>query len=330
MLAFWWALLSLPEIASAGPGGVAPPDPATDEAAAIRDVYWVALAASAVVLILVEAALVLFVLRFRSRAETSPDAEGPQIHGNTRLELVWTTVPAVALLGLAVFTVAKTPAVQGGSTGAGREALQIRVEAHQFYWQYVYPGGGISLDRLRLPVGRPVTLELVSYDVAHSWWVPELGGKLDAVPGKTNRLNFRPVRLGIFRNGKCAEFCGIQHAVMGTTVEVVEEREFEAWISRLTETQAGSTSDLGRRTYEAACAKCHGLEGEGDVGPQIAGRGRIINQTALRRLLLEGQDTDSFESYMPPVGRGWPEHQFEALLRYMRSTPALSGDRNGA
>ncbi|MGH9321184.1 MAG: cytochrome c oxidase subunit II [Vicinamibacteria bacterium] len=321
-------LLFLPETASAGPGGTAPPDPATEEAGAIRDVYWVALATSLVVLVLVEAALLLFVVRFRSRPETSPDVEGPQIHGNTRLEVVWTIAPAVALLGLAVFTLAKTPAVQGKRASAGGEVLRIRVEAHQFYWQYVYPGGAVSLDLLRLPLGRRVTLELVSFDVAHSWWVPELGGKLDAIPGKVNRLHFRPARAGVFRDGKCAEFCGIQHAVMATTVEVVEPRKFNAWISRLRQTQGSGTSNLGRQTYEAACAKCHGPEGEGDIGPQIAGSGTITNRTAMRRLLLEGQDTDAAESYMPPVGRGWPERQFEALLQYLRASTTLSGEKS--
>ncbi len=323
-----WILLLLPETAFAGPGGTAPPDPATEEAGAILDIYWVALATSVVVLVLVEACLLLFLVRFRSRPDTPTDAEGPQIHGNTRLEVVWTAVPAVALLGLAVFTLTKSPAVQGNEASAGDEAVRIRVEAHQFYWQYVYPGGAISLDFLRLPVGRSVTLELTSFDVAHSWWAPELGGKLDAIPGKVNRLHFRPDRVGILRDGKCAEFCGIQHAVMGTTVEVVEQREFDAWISRLKETQASGTSALGRQTYEAACAKCHGLGGEGDIGPEIAGSGIITNRTALRRLLLEGQNTDAAESYMPPVGRGWPEHQLDALLRYMRSSTALSGERS--
>jgi cytochrome c oxidase subunit 2 len=232
-------------------------------------------------------------------------------------------------LGLALFTLAKTPAVQGKGASAGREGVRIRVEAHQFYWQYVYPGGAVSLDVLRLPVGRPVTLELVSFDVAHSWWVPELGGKLDAIPRKVNRLHFRPARVGIFSEGKCPEFCGIQHAVMATTVEVVEQREFNAWVSRLKQAQASGTSNLGRQTYVAACAKCHGLEGEGDIGPQIAGSGTIANRTVLRRLLLEGQNTDAYESYMPPVGRGWPEHQFDALLEYMRSSSTLSGEGSG-
>ena len=309
-----------------------PPDAASPTAKAINDIYWVALGAAAVVFLLIESALLLFIFRFRRRPGTPPEVEGPQVHGNTRLELAWTAIPALALAGLAIFTLVKAPPLQADPDGGGQPAaMRVRVEAHQFYWQYVYPNGAITLDVLRLPVNRPVVLELVSYDVVHSWWVPELAGKLDNVPPaeRTNELSFTPERTGRFENGKCGEFCGIQHTLMTTSVEVVAQDEFDAWLERTAEEQGGGNVDLGRESYEAACAKCHGFEGEGDVGPAIAGNPRVTNLDQLRQLLLEGQDTETWESYMPPVGRGWPDHQYEALIAYVESNPTLSGEERG-
>ena len=165
--------------AAAAPGGLGPPDPETDSGEAISDLYWVVTAVCAVVFVAVESALVLFVIRFRRRRGTPEDAEGPQIHGNTRIEIIWTIIPALILVAIAVFTFTRIPSVQA----KGSDEVRIRVEAHQFYWQYVYPNGAISLDELRLPVGRTVALELTTHDVNHSWWVPALTGKLDAIAG---------------------------------------------------------------------------------------------------------------------------------------------------
>jgi cytochrome c oxidase subunit 2 len=299
-----------------------PPDAATPSAETINDVYWVVMAAAAVVFLLIEATLLLFIFRFRRRPGTPEDVEGPQIHGNTRLEVIWTLIPAVALAAIAIFVLLKTPAVQAGSEGPG---MRVSVEAHQFYWQYEYENGVVALDRLRLPVDTPVTLELQTFDVEHSWWTPDLNGKLDAVPGRTNRLEFTPTRTGSF-DGACGELCGVQHALMDTEVEVVEKAEFDAWLAEQGQAQTGEAIELGQATYEAVCGKCHGLAGEGDVGPAIAGSPQLTNPDSMRTLLREGQDTETFASYMPPnLGAGWPDRQFEALIAYFRATRSLEG-----
>ena len=321
------AALAAPALAAAPaalavPGGVAPPDPASPSGGEIMDVYWVVLAACAVVFLLVEAALVGFIVRFRRRPGTPEDVEGPQIHGNTRLEVIWTLIPAVALAAIAVFVFVKTPAVQAGGE---EDAMLVSVEAHQFYWQYEYENGVVALDRLRLPVGTPVTLELQTFDVDHSWWTPKLTGKRDLIPGRTNRLHFTPTKTGSF-DGACGELCGVQHALMDTEVEVVPKEEFDAWLAEQERAQRGEATDLGQATYEAVCAKCHGFAGEGDVGPKIAGSAQLTNPDAMRRLLSEGQDTDGLASYMPPhLAAGWPDYQFEALIAYFEETRSLQG-----
>ena len=309
-------------------GGVAPPESATDSGDAINQVYWVVFATCAFVFFVVEAVLILFILRFRRRKATPAAAEGPQIHGNTRLEIFWTVVPSLMLLALAIFTFVKVPDVRA-KAGADepRAALRVGVVGHQFYWQYEYPNGALSYDMLYLPVGRTVTLSIASADVPHSWWVPELTGKLDAIPGQTNELHFTPEETGTFTRGKCGEFCGIQHAVMLTTVEVLPEDEFDRWLD---ENERADAEELGKAEWEAACAKCHGLEGEGDIGPPIAGNGTLTNREGLDVLVRrEGQDLDANEGYMPPVGKGWSDEQLDALIAYVKSDPKLAGEEGG-
>ena len=301
--------------AFAAPGGLGPPGPETPSGQAISRLYWIVLGLCAVVFVLVETALILFIIRFRRRRDTPESAEGPQIHGNTRLEIIWTAIPAILLAALAIFTFTQIPAVQ--AQGVADEAhLTIRVEAHQFYWEYRYPGGEVTVDTLYLPVDEPVELRLTGMDVIHSWWVPALTGKMDAIPGRINTLRFVPDTTGDF-DGKCAELCGVQHAFMPTTVTVLDQSEYES-------TLASQQEELGKATWEGACATCHGLDGQGDVGPAIAGNGTLSNPEALRTLLLNGQNTPQYDYYMPPVGRGWPPEQFEALIAYIKSSKTLS------
>jgi cytochrome c oxidase subunit II len=318
MLVAGAAALALTTVALAAPGGIGPPTPETDSGRAISTVYWVVFAACAVVFVVIESALLLFIFRFRRRAGVAEDAEGPQIHGNTRLEVIWTIIPAVALAAIAVFVFVRTPAVLASET-EDQNPLRVRVEAHQFYWQYEYENGVVSLDTLRIPVGRPVELSIITWDVNHSWWVPALTGKRDAIAGHKNILRFTPTREGEYQ-GECAELCGVQHAVMHTTVAVLGRSAFDAWLDSA---RGADPESLGKQEWDSVCAKCHGLSGEGDVGPAIAGNGTLTNRQALIGLLSEGQDTTQFPDYMPAVGRGWDGRQYDALIAYIRATPEL-------
>ncbi len=303
--------------AFAAPGGLGPPGPDTPSGQAISRLYWIVLGLCGVVFVLVETALILFIVRFRRRRDTPESAEGPQIHGNTRLEIIWTAIPAILLAALAIFTFTQIPAVQ--AQGIEDEShMTVRVEAHQFYWEYRYPDGETTVDTLYLPVGEPVELELTGMDVIHSWWVPALTGKMDAIPGRINSLRFVPETTGEFE-GKCAELCGVQHAFMPTTVTVLDRNDFESTLASQQEKLA-----LGKATWEGACATCHGLNGQGDVGPSIAGNGTLTNRAGLKTLVENGQNTPQFDYYMPPVGRGWPPEQLDALIAYIKSSETLS------
>ncbi|HEX2110190.1 MAG TPA: cytochrome c oxidase subunit II [Gaiellaceae bacterium] len=308
--------------------GAFPPGSVTESGDAINQVYWVVLGLAAGVFFLVETALIVFIVRYRRRGPgTGHDVEGPQIHGNTRVEIVWTVVPAVLLVALASYTFARIPDVEA-KPGAGEEPLVVDVTAHQFYWQYEYPNGALSFDALYLPVDRKVTLRLRSADVPHSWWVPELTGKRDAIPGQTNELHFTPRETGTFENGVCGEFCGIQHARMTTTVQVLAASGFEAWLARNAPDTVDPTA-LGEAEWRASCAKCHGLEGEGGIGPPIAGNPALTNVDSLRTLLYEGQNLDTNEGFMPPTGKRWTDAQIEALVDYVGVNDTLSGGGGG-
>jgi cytochrome c oxidase subunit 2 len=318
--------LAVASTALASNGGIAPPDSATDSGSAINSLYWTIFGITAFIFLVVEAALITFIVRFRRRRDTPYETEGPQLHGNTRLEIIWTAIPVVILVSIMVAVFVTVPAVNA-NPGDGEEPLTVDVGSHQFYWEYEYPNGAISLDRLRIPVDTTISLVLTSPDVQHSWWVPTLTGKKDAIPGRTNVLQFKANRTGVFR-GRCAEFCGIQHAVMYTVVEVVPQAEYEAWVADQAEAQSGgrAAGTLGKATFEAVCAKCHGFAGEGGIGPPIAGK--VTGEAGLVQLLDRGQNTN-LAGIMPPVGAGWPDRQVRALLAYLTTDPTLSGKGAG-
>ena len=307
--------------------GAAPPASATDSGETINDVYKIVLAACSIVFVLIEAALIALIIRYRRQRTAPENAEGPQVHGNTRIEIIWTVVPAVALLILAIFTFSKVPDVEANPK-AGDDVLVVEVTAHQFYWQYEYPGGALSFDALYLPVDRPVTLVIRSADVDALLVGAGADRQAGRDPGPHERAQLPPREIGTFSNGVCGEFCGIQHAQMLTSVEVLAPDEFQAWIDD-NAPGAGDEVELGEQEWTASCAKCHGMNGEGDIGPSIAGNPTLTDPALLKELLENGQNLGSIEGYMPPTGKGWTDRQIAALVAYVKSNPELSGGDGG-
>jgi cytochrome c oxidase subunit 2 len=307
--------------ALAGNGGFAPVPPESPNAEGIQTTYWVILAFTGFIFVLVEGLLIYFVIKYRHRGRAAT-AEGPQIRGHDRLEIAWTVAPVVilAIIGAVVFY--ELPGIQDvPSASAAGERLEVRVEGRQFYWNFRYPNGVIAVDRLRAPVNRVVRLEVTAptHDVIHSWWVPALGGKIDAIPGKVNETWFQAEKPGLYR-GQCAELCGVQHAAMLNAVEVLPQDEFDRWL----EEQAGEQSNprgetaLGRATYRGVCAKCHGFQREGLIGPPLTGA-TVANTEAVEQIIAEGRGE------MPAVGKGWDEAQVQAVIAYLQAGTASGG-----
>lgn len=224
----------------------------------IDSLYKITLVIALVIFFAVEGGLVYALIKFRMRK----GAVAAQIHGNTRLEIAWTAAAAVILIALAGLTFAKLSSIQdppnSGPGGAvlgeqnnllfasserklppDGKALNIQVIGKQYIWQFVYPGANepdglgapYSYEEMVVPTDTTVSLNIVSQDVVHSWWIPELGGKFQAVPGYHNYTWFKISKPGIYR-GQCAFLCGRGHARMIATVKAVPPAQFEAWLAR--------------------------------------------------------------------------------------------------
>jgi cytochrome c oxidase subunit 2 len=306
LLSAFVAALTFAATASGDNGGLTPPDAESPNAERITDLFWVLVGVCGFVFVLVEAGLVWFVFRYRRRRRARA-AEGPQIYGSTRLEQLWTALPVLLLAGLIAVTFYKLPGIKDVPAARAGGKLTIQVEGHQFYWRFVYPGGQVAVDRLVVPVDRVVELKLTAQDVIHSWWVPELGGKTDTIPGRTNTTWFRTKRTGTYR-AVCAEFCGIQHTVMRGEVAVVSDGAYRSFLAA----HAPRGATVGKESFTGACAKCHGLAGEGDIGPAIKGSALLQDRAALERLMRNGQNR------MPPVAKNWPDTQVAATIDYLR------------
>jgi len=312
------ALLALPGAAAAGNGGFGPTSPASPNAEGIATSFWFVTALVLGVFLLVETLLVVFVVRFRRRRRPR-DADGPQIHGSNRLELAWTAGPVLILFAIAVFVFAKLPGIiDSPDATASGGPLRIEVVGHQFYWQFRYPNGVIAIDRMRAPAGRPVVLDVTApdWDVNHSWWIPRLGGKIDAIPGRMNTTWFRANEPG-FYEGRCAELCGAFHAKMLTGVEVLPQADFDEWLTAAFSAQHQADPALGRELWEGVCAKCHGLAAEGGYGPTLAAA-TLTNRDALETVIRNGRALPG-RNVMPPVGRDWTAAQLESLYAYLEA-----------
>jgi cytochrome c oxidase subunit II len=297
--------------------GLTPVAPQSPSAESINDLYWILVGVTGVIFVVVQGALLAFIIRYR-RGARPRTAEGPQIHGHTRLELIWTVIPVLILAVLAGLVFLKLPDLEGVSSAAAspaeeRDTLRIEVEGRRFYWQYTYPDGAITYDTLVVPVGRVVELVVTApdYDVVHSYWIPALNGKRDAIPGSDNTLYFRATREGEYE-GTCTEFCGVQHSAMTASVRAVAPERYEAERARLVDA-------LGQQTFEAVCAKCHNVEGPQLIGPTLRGNPILAERESLAEIVRNGQGE------MPAVGRGWSEEQLDALFEYVRRFGGESG-----
>ena len=316
------AALAVASVAYAGNGGFGPETPESPNATRISHSYWWIAIFALIIFVVVEGALVLFVVRYRRRGRART-VEGPQIHGATRLELIWTAIPVLILAAIAGFVFYQLPGIQNvPAAKAEGGPLDIHVTGRQFYWQFTYPNGAISIDELHVPAHRTVKVSISSEDVAHSWWIPQLGGKFDAIPGRVNHTWFKAERIGTFV-GKCGEFCGVFHAAMVADVKATPKAAYDTWVGQT------AASQLGRSEWTGVCAKCHGLQGQGGYGPAIATNQLLVQPAGLRRLLVNGQNTIApISSYMPPVGRGWTDRQFQALNEYLKNN-VYKGSSNG-
>lgn len=244
--------------------------PDTPQASAIARLFYFDLIIAAVIFLTVATLVIYITVRFRHRRG---DPEPRQDHGNTKLEITWTVVPALILLALLTATGITMYKV---NPPLGRKVPDVVVVAHQWWWEYRYPASGVvTANELHMPSGRDWLIRVTSADVIHDFWVPDLCAKTDAIPGHPNYTWIKPHDAGIYL-GTCAEYCGMEHALMGIRVIVESADEFARWEQsqlHVPGPPSGETARRGAKIFqEHTCVNCHtiaGTKADGKVGPDL-------------------------------------------------------------
>ncbi|PTM56434.1 cytochrome c oxidase subunit II [Desmospora activa] len=226
--------------------------------------------------VLVVAILYLYVvIRYRERPGQENDQIPEQVEGNKKLEVLWTVVPILLLVILAIPTIATT--FHQAKKPEEANTVRVHVTAYQYWWAFDYPELDITTaNEVHIPVGRPIELMMKSHDVIHAFWVPSLGGKQDVNPGRTDRLVLQADKPGIFE-GKCTELCGASHALMNFRVIAHPAKEFDQWVASQknpVSTPTTKTGTDGQKWVGQNCIGCHAIENagyriKGKTGPNL-------------------------------------------------------------
>jgi cytochrome c oxidase subunit 2 len=301
------------------------PENAAGSAGTIDTLYDVLLICSVPVFVLVMTIAIYSVIRFRAKPGDMGD--GPPIHGNTRLEIIWVTIPFIMVTALAIY---------GWITLDDLEAKQknemvVKVTGQQFTWTFEYPSEKLKSPELVLPVDRPIEFKIQTKDVIHSFWVPEFRLKSDAVPGLTTSIRLTPDKPGRYEV-VCAELCGIGHSTMRQFVRVLPASEFDTWVQKRREAAAGgggggggqAAAPDGEQLFTSeGCSGCHTLKAAGStakVGPDL---GKLKNADAnfIRTSIVDPSaevEKGYNDGVMPQnFGEQLSKEELDALVKYL-------------
>ena len=291
----------------------------------IWQVYVIAFIFSLIVVFVLYSAVV-----FRRRP--GDDSDGEHVRGNVPLEIAWTIIPLIVVLGFGVVSARDLNDMMTSDP----DQLVVEVTGFQFGWNFAYPQHDVTSSELYLPVGRQTLFRITSLDVIHSFWVPEFRIKQDAVPGRWTELMVTPSTTGDFRI-RCAELCGYAHAAMYAPVVVVDPEDFEAWLTgqevevpgsgELTPAQQGE-----QLSQNSGCLSCHSVDGSAMVGPTwqgLYGSERQMTDGAtvtadeeyLRTAILDPQSqiVEGFDPIMPAAYTGLSDEDLAAIIEYIKS-----------
>ena len=304
--------------------------PVSTPAFAIRDVSFFVLAITAAIFVIVAGLTMYTLIRF-GRRPVSPEVEPAQVYGSTQIELAWTIVPLLIVVVLFLVTARYVWGIERRAQPP--DALEITVVGNQWWWEIRYPKLGIvTANELHVPVSdatRPTLtfITIQSVDVAHSFWIPQLAGKMDAIPNKTNRIWIEPRRVGTYV-GQCAEYCGLQHALMLLVVVVHPKDEFQTWVA--SQQAAPAEHDATKRGRELfaslACINCHrvsGTPGNGVFGPDLThlmsrstlGAGAVRNTPDNLRAWVKDPSAFKIGALMPAMKLD--DTQLDQLVAYL-------------
>jgi cytochrome c oxidase subunit 2 len=307
------------------------PEPADTAAHKIDTVYDVLLIASVPVFVLVMTVAIYSVWKFRAKPGDMRD--GPPIHGNTRLEIIWVTIPFLMVTGLAIYGWVTLNDIEAKQP----DEMVVQVTGRQFTWTFGYPSEKVSSTVLVLPKDRPVEFRIKSEDVIHSFWVPQFRLKSDAVPGLTTKVRLTPNRNGNFEV-VCTELCGLGHATMRNAVRVVPQGEFQKWLDDQKKaaggggTAGGGGGGGGGATAEGkqlftsnGCNGCHTLAdagAKGNVGPNLDELPKSsLNETFIKESIVDPSakvEKGFPDNVMPKnFGQQLSPDEIDALVKYL-------------
>jgi len=309
------------------------PAAASTQAGPIDTLWDVLLIASVPIFVLVVTVVLYSVVRWRMRPGEEL-IDGPPIHGNTRLEIIWTALPAILLVALCSYAYVVLQNVEE----AKADSMEVRVVGQQFAWSFFYRDGGRELqsDQLYLPVNRPVHFTIQSKDVIHDFWVPAFRIKRDAVRGIDTDIRVTPNRTGQFPI-VCAELCGLGHAAMRSTAHVVTSQQFGAWLGKLRQggaARAGGGAPAGgggqdgktlftKTAQPVACGSCHTLADAGTHGTTGPDLGKVLKGKSPAFIKQSIQQPNAViapgygPNIMPNFGQSLKPQQVDALVKYL-------------
>jgi len=308
-------------------------DPKGPYARAIDQLVDPVFAIAGVVFLLVQFGLLFLAMKFRNRKDDDGSLP-PQVHGNFKLEIGWTILPALVLAGVgagSVFTIldlADTP----------KGAQEITVIGQQWWWEYRYDVDQngeddiVTANDLVIPAGEPIALTITSRDVIHSFWIPALNGKRDAVPGREHPLTIEADEPGVYR-GQCTEFCGLSHGYMRMRVVALSPADYEAWqANQLTDSEVptDALAKEGMDQFRTSCSACHLVKGDGGNEDlfkgalQVSGAAPDLTHFASRGVFAGGifdlwaDENDNLEIEPEEVGQ---QLNVADLKKWLRNSP---------
>ena len=306
------------------------PEQASTQAGPIDHLYDVLIWSSVPIFVVVTMIVLFSAWKFKMRPGEE-QLDGPPIHGNTRLEVVWTAIPAIILVVLCGYAWIVLVDIEK----AQANEMRVNVVGQQFAWTFEYPqaeGDPVKSTQLYLPKDRPVRFHVKALDVIHDFWVPAFRMKVDAVPGIETRYRIRPTRLGYFPV-VCAELCGLGHSVMRAQARVVPPAEFNKWLAEQKAPAAAGGEDGeadGKQLFAegtgaaTACGSCHTLADagtQGQAGPDLDETLPDEDAEAIERSIVAPDEevTPGFQPGIMPKNYGdtLSDDELEALVKYL-------------
>jgi cytochrome c oxidase subunit 2 len=298
------------------------PEAASEQAEIVDNTYWLVTIICVVVFAVVAGVSAYAIYKFRAPPGDMDD--GSPIHGHTGLEIVWTLIPTVLVLVIAVFSaVALTQAED-----LPPDHRTIQVTAEQFAWTFTYPdievegGKPLTTGELVLPIDETVGFEITSKDVIHSFWVPQWRMKQDAVKGITTQTTVKPTKLGTFPV-VCTELCGLGHAIMRSQARVLSLADFQAWVEEQQRLAREGGSVQGKELFTQQCGSCHVLADagtEGEVGPNLDEALQGVDADFILESIVDpsAQIAEGYQDAMPDnFGDLFTDPQLDGLVEYL-------------